>query len=793
MKRFKYKNARTVNEAVSLLKLGNASLLAGGTDILNLLKAGAMTQPPETLVNIKNIPGLDYITENSRGLKIGALTRIADIASSPLIKEKYPALAQATESVSSPPLREMGTIGGNLCQGVQCWYYRRSYITGNWFECLKKGGKVCYAIMGDNRYHSIFGGIKVDGMACVNHCPAHTDIPAYLDKVRDGDLAGAAEILLEFNPFPAITGRVCPHFCESECNRAIYDEPVSVKCVERYVGDYILQNVDEWIQSPENESKKRVAIIGSGPAGLSAAFYLRRLGHSVTIFEVMPVAGGMLALTIPNYRLPDEILKREIDLIKASGVEIKTDIPIGTKITIPNLLRQGYAAIFIATGAQMGRKLPIPGADLDGTLVGLDFLRDVKLGRPVKLGQRVLVLGGGSVASDCARTALRNGAKEVHMACLESRETMPADPSEIEEAEEEGVIIHPSLNFTRIIGDGRVSGVECLSVSWMRFDADGRLELETVPNSEKVIPADTVIFAIGQATDLSVVKGTEGLKITERNTIVIDPETLETGVEGIFAGGDAVTVTGSVIKAFDWGKRAALSIDRYLGGTGIKPGEDGEDTKSLRRFNSSYLKKVSRVTTPKVAVSDRMKSMDIECVRGLSLNDIETEANRCFNCGCISINSSDIAPVLIALNAKIKTSERVIPAEEFFTVRRDKSVLLDDGEIVTEIQVPKPKSGTKQTFTKFALRPTIDFAIVSVATAITTRDGKVADARIVLGAVAPVPYRATGAEDALKGKTITEAVAETAGVAAVENSLPLPNNKYKAQIAKTLIKRAILA
>lgn len=795
MKRFAYKNATTVAEAASILKAGKAAILAGGTDILNVLKAGAMSNPPEMLVHIGNIPGLESITNSSRGLKIGALVKLSDIAASTVVEEKYSALAKAAESVSSPPLRNMGTMGGNLCQEVQCWYFRRSFITGNWFNCLKKGGRACYAITGDNRYHSIFGGTRVNGMTCSKYCPASVDIPSYMSKIRDGDLFGAAKILLNFNPFPAITGRVCPHFCEIGCNRGDFDEPISIKCIERFIGDYILENVDKMVKSPKSETKKSVAIVGSGPAGLSAAYYLRRLGHSVTIFERMPIAGGTLALTIPNYRLPGEVLQEEIDFIRALGVEIKTNMPIGKEITITNLLKQGFAAVFIAVGAQEGRKLPIPGGDLEGTLVCLDFLRNVKLGKTVKLGQRVLVLGGGSVAFDCARTALRLGAKEVHMACLESRETMPADPSEIKEGEEEGIVIHPSRAFTRIISsNGRVSAVECQNVLWMRFDEEGRLEMETAPASQNSIPADTIIFAIGQVPDLSVISGTEGLRITSRNTIAVDPDTLATGVQGIFAGGDVAVTAGSVIKAIAYGKRAAESIDRYLGGTGIQyEEEDRQAVKLLRKFNTSYLKKTSRVKTPELAVSERLKSIDAEVVSSLDLSAVGAEANRCFNCGCVAVNASDIAPVLIALNAKIKTTKRVIEAERFFTVEGNKTTVLYDDEIVTEIRVPAPKSGTKQTFTKFALRPTIDFAVVSVATAITTKAGKVSDARIVLGAVAPMPYRATDAEAILKGNAITEALAETAGATAVKNALPLSDNKYKAQIAKTLVKRAILA
>ena len=498
---------------------------------------------------------------------------------------------------------------------------------------------------------------------------------------------------------------------------------------------------------------------------------------------------------IPDYRLPGKVLKKEIDYIKALGVEIKTNTPIGKEITIPNLLKQGYAAVFVAVGADKGRKLPIPGADFEGTLVGLDFLRDVKLGKKIKIGQRVLVLGGGNVAFDCARTALRLGAKVVHMACLESRETMPADASEIKEGEEEGITIHPSRTFTKITGSkGQASGVECLSVSWMRFDENGRLEMETVPDSEDAIPSDTVIFAIGQAPNLGVLAGADGLKTTKRGMIAVDADTLETGILGVFAGGDAIAMTGSVIGAIACGKKAAMSIDRYLGGTGIQRGEeDRESVKPIGKFNSLYLQKTSRVNAPEIPVSERIGNIDIEFACGLDMSAVKTEANRCFNCGCVAVNPSDMAPTLIALDATIKTTKRVIEAEKFFTVEGDRTTVLDDDEIVVEIKVPALSSSAKCKFIKSAIRKSIDFPLVNCAAAVKSEKGVVKSARICLNSVYTQPYRVTKAEKFIKGKSIDVATAEAAANEIIADTLPLLNNRYKIQIAKALIKRAILA
>jgi heterodisulfide reductase subunit A len=370
---------------------------------------------------------------------------------------------------------------------------------------------------------------------CKTACPAHIKVQGYIALTGQGKFKAALDLIREEIPFPSVCGRVCLRPCEKECRRQEVDEPIAIAALKRFVADHVFE--DKPPAPVARTKKEKVAIIGSGPAGMACAYDLVRMGYGVTVFEAAPVAGGMLALGIPDYRLPSEVLQKEIDYVRALGVEIKTNTPIGEALTIPDLFRQGYGAIFIAVGAQQGRKLPIPGADLKSTIVGLDFLRDVKLGKKVKLGQRVLVLGGGNVAFDCARTALRLGAEEVHLACLESREAIPADPSEIKEGEEEGIIIHPSRTFTRIIGDnGRVRAVECLNILWVRFDNEGRIELETVPASEHLIPADTIIFAIGQEPHLGVLSGAKGLVATKRNTIAVDPEILATAVPGVFAG-----------------------------------------------------------------------------------------------------------------------------------------------------------------------------------------------------------------------------------------------------------------
>jgi NADPH-dependent glutamate synthase beta subunit-like oxidoreductase len=589
-------------------------------------------------------------------LKIGALTLLNDIALNATVKEKYTALAEAASRVAHPHIREMGTIGGNICQLPRCWYFR---LPDNRFFCLRKGGRECYALTGEGRYHSIFGGTRVNGTPCSADCPAGVEIPSYLSQIREGNLVGAAHTLLLFNPLPAITGRVCSYYCESECNRGYFDEPMSIRSVERFMGDYILENAGEIFKFPQHETKKRVAIVGSGPAGLSAAYYLRRLGHSVTVFEAMEKPGGMLAYGIPPYRLPKDIVRKQINALEETGIQFNLKVDVGSDVTLEDL-RRDFDAVFCATGAWGQSSLGRENEEL--LLSGLEFLTQVNFGLRKAPGRRILVIGGGNVAVDVAINALRLGAEQVTVAFLENRDEMPAMQKEVEQAIEEGVQLMPSWGPSKILKTkGKVSGMEfirCTSV----FDSNGSFSPTFDHSVKKTVEVDRIILAIGQKPVLSYAEAS--LKL-DQGFISVDPGTQATNLPNVFAGGDVTSGPASVITAIAAGRRAADSIDQFLKSKETT-GQDEDKVKSLARFNSDYLRKVNRVKTPELPISQR--SIDTEDVLSLSWSAAETEVNRCFNCGCLAVNSSDMAPALIALDAKMKTTSRMIEAEKFFAV-----------------------------------------------------------------------------------------------------------------------------
>lgn len=410
---------------------------------------------------------------------------------------------------------------------------------------------------------------------CVKGCPVEVDIPGFITKIKEKDFLGAAAKIKEKNSLPAICGRVCPQEsqCESQCIVGKKGEPVAIGALERFVAD---QQAAEGLGDicPIEKLHFKAAVIGAGPAGLTAAADLALQGFDVTVFESLHAAGGVLQYGIPQFRLPKDIVAREVEYIKKLGVKIETSVLVGQTITIPELFEQGYDTVFIGTGAGLPYFLNIPGENLNGVYSANEFLTRVNLMKayrfpeydtPVRIGERVAVVGAGNVAMDAARTSLRLGAKEVYIVYRRSAEEMPARHEEIENAEEEGVIFKLLTNPTRIIGNesGEVVALECVQMELGEPDASGRRRPVVKPGSEFQFPVDNVIVAIGQGPNPILLKNTGDLALNSRGYINADPETLATSIPGVFAGGDIVTGAATVIAAMGAGKKAAKQMVEY--------------------------------------------------------------------------------------------------------------------------------------------------------------------------------------------------------------------------------------
>ncbi|MDZ7375838.1 MAG: NAD(P)-dependent oxidoreductase, partial [candidate division KSB1 bacterium] len=404
-------------------------------------------------------------------------------------------------------------------------------------------------------------------------CPVHIDIRKYIGLIAAGRYLDALAVIRERNPLPAICGRVCNHPCEGACNRGRQDEPVAIDALKRFVADYELElkkqgKIPKPVAPPVNEKLGKVAIVGSGPAGLTVAHDLALRGIRSTIFESAPVPGGMLWLAIPEYRLPRDIIQTEVDYICDLGVELKLNTPINKHYTIDDLLKDGYRAVFLGIGAHQGLKLGVPGEDdYEGFLDCIVFLRRVNLGDKTKPGRRVIVIGGGNSAIDAARTALRLGSEEVHIVYRRTVKEMPANPWEIEEAEKEGVKITYLAAPVKILGEnGRVVGMRCIRMKLGKLDASGRRSPVPIPGTEFDIEADVIVPAISQQPDISFLHEGHGLSITKWNSFDVNPRTMQTNRPEIFAGGDAVTGPATVIQAIAAGHQAAISIEKFLKG-----------------------------------------------------------------------------------------------------------------------------------------------------------------------------------------------------------------------------------
>ncbi len=462
---------------------------------------------------------------------------------------------------------------------------------------------------------------------CQNACPAGINVPGYVALVAAGRLRDAYNLIRKENPFPAVCGRVCTHECESKCRRAQLDEPVSIADLKRYVADYVLKNEEPYMDLVFPKKGKSIGIIGAGPSGLTCGYYLARLGYDVDVYEAQPVAGGVLAFGIPEYRLPKDVLQHEIKLIEQVGVKIHLNTEVGSDITFYQL-RSKHDAVYIATGTQFSNLIGIPGEDLKGVYHGLDFLRDVNLGHEVKVGDTVAVIGGGNTAMDAARTAVRLGAKEVTILYRRLTEDMPADAREIRDAIEEGIKIIPLAAPVRFVGKDRIKEIECVKMELKDFDSSGRRKPKPVQGSEFVIKADMVIPAVSQYSDLPFINRDE-VEVTQWGTFVTDRDTLMTKMKGVFAGGDVARGSDTVITAIADGKTAAKAIDKYLGGKGVL--NTGEDIEIPKPAEEKEIVEHERFPMKFLPPEVRKSTFDEVAVGFHKLNAI-AEAMRCLRC-----------------------------------------------------------------------------------------------------------------------------------------------------------------
>ncbi|MGW8225946.1 MAG: FAD-dependent oxidoreductase, partial [Anaerolineales bacterium] len=514
--------------------------------------------------------------------------------------------------------------------------------------------------------------IEKRGIApCRDACPAGQRAQGYIALIREGRWHDALRVIKMDNPFPGICGRICNHRCETACNRGKVDEPINIRALKRFVTDQVYADPRQPVETAQILfPEQRVAIIGAGPCGLTAAQDLANAGYPVSIFEAMPVAGGMLRLGVPEYRLPSEIIEREVQDVIDLGVELHLNTQIDN---LDDLFDQGYSSVLIAVGAHEGIRLPIPGADLDGVLINTHFLRDVRLGKYDQknkgaLGKTVLVLGGGNVAIDVARSALRLGS-QVSLACLESRSEMPAHPWEIEAAELEGVTIYAGRSFEKILPDGdhHVSGVECMQVRSFSFDETEGLVVDKIKDSQHVIPCDTVIFSVGQRAGLAFIPDDAGVGLTRQRTIAVNPNTFAATRPGVFAAGDTVSGTAFVIEAVHSGHEAAESIIRYLHGNQLerapKPplpvvqiDQDEIDERIARREITIQ----GRIQLPELPVESRLDNF-LEIEGGYDEASARAEAARCLACGiCSECMSCTFACGVDAINHDMPHSQSQI-------------------------------------------------------------------------------------------------------------------------------------
>ena len=476
---------------------------------------------------------------------------------------------------------------------------------------------------------------------CTEACPSHLDIPGYVEKIKLGQLPEALEIIRRDCPMPGTIGRVCVRPCESHCRRGLLDEPIAIKYLKRAAADYELEH--DWEPKiPKRPFKEeKVAIVGAGPAGLSCAYYLGLRGYRSTLFEALPEPGGMAAVGIPEYRLPKRVLRREIQLVEKLGAEIRCNVRVGKDITLDQIIAQGYKAVFLATGAHESMKMRCEGEDegYEGYMAGIVFLREIAQGRIPLKGNRIVVIGGGNVALDCVRSALRIGFKDVNLVYRRTEAEMPADEEEIRDARAEGVKFHFLTQPIKILAEnGKVTGLECLRMRLGEPDQSGRARPVPVEGSNFVLKADAVVAAIGQTCNLDYLKSAQGIELTKWNTLVVDRSTLRVDETPLFGGGDCVSGPLTLIAALADGKKAARFIAQYLEKGHCSP-EDQDYMEGLMArlgvFGPQEKMPIvggkKRVEMRQLDPSTRVNSFE-EVELGFTVPQALEEASRCLRC-----------------------------------------------------------------------------------------------------------------------------------------------------------------
>jgi NADPH-dependent glutamate synthase beta subunit-like oxidoreductase len=506
-----------------------------------------------------------------------------------------------------------------------------------------------------NGCNAVEGALTIDKQLtspCKVTCPAHMNVQGYVGLVAKGKFKEALKLMKEDNPLPAVCGRVCDHPCESKCNRGQIDEPVAINAIKRFVADLDLKDDSRYVPEIKDKKEDKVAVVGSGPAGLSCAYFVAREGYDVTLFERAPVLGGMLTTGIPSYRLPRNLIEAEIKVIRDMGVTMKTGMELGKDITVEKLRKEGFKAFFIGIGAQECKSLGIEGEDLEGVYSGLDFLKKINLGESIHLGKRVAVIGGGNVALDSVRAARRIGGKEACVIYRRSLEEMPANADEIRECREEDIPIETLTQPIRFIGkNGRVSQIECVRMQLGEPDESGRKTPEPIAGSEFTIDVDAVITALGQETDWACLTRECACQLTDWGTMNVDSLTFQSDDPDIFAGGDAVTGPRTVIEAIAAGKEAAISIDRFIRGADLREGR-GKEWAVAAEVQKEKYHPAKRAQMPALKPENRVNNFG-EVQLGLTEEMAIEEAKRCLSCGCACIQACPYEVIQFDLNAGI--------------------------------------------------------------------------------------------------------------------------------------------